>query len=131
MGSSGWKPAPSAWALKTKLCLSLKAKNWYLTTSIPDRESFSSKLWQIKAKRREGAQDMTAELKDFLSAKELSEVLGVTTDTVLEWRHRGLAFYRIGKRVWFEQHEVAEFIVTHLKGEKINPNSDESSSKTL
>ena len=74
---------------------------------------------------------MPAELKDFLSAKELAEVLGVTTDTVLEWRHRGLPFYRIGKRVWFEQHEVAEFIMTHLRGEGINPNSDESSSKAL
>lgn len=58
---------------------------------------------------------MTAKLEDFLSAKELAEVLGVTIDTVLEWRHRGFPFYRIGKRVWFEQHEVAEFIQTHLK----------------
>lgn len=74
---------------------------------------------------------MPAELKDFLSAKELAEVLGVTTDTVLEWRHRELPFYRIGKRVWFEQHVVAEFIMTHLRGEGINPNSDESSSKAL
>ena len=55
------------------------------------------------------------ELRDFLSAKDLAEVLGVTTDTVLDWRRRGLPFYRIGKRVWFEQHEVAEFIRSHLK----------------
>ena len=57
------------------------------------------------------------ELKDFLSAKELAEVLGVTIDTVFEWRDKGLPFYRIGKRVWFEQHEVAEFIKTHLRVE--------------
>lgn len=61
------------------------------------------------------------ELKDFLSAKELAEVLGVTIDTVFEWRDRGLPFYRIGKRVWFEQHEVAEFIMTHLRVELMKP----------
>ena len=61
------------------------------------------------------------ELRDFLSAKELAEVLGVTIDTVLEWRDRGLPFYRIGKRVWFEQQEVAQFIMTQLKGEGIRP----------
>ena len=58
---------------------------------------------------------MEPELRDFLSAKDLAEVLGVTTDTVLDWRRRGLPFYRIGKRVWFEQHEVAGFIACHLK----------------
>ena len=62
-----------------------------------------------------GVIEMTARLEDFLSAKELAEVLGVTIDTALEWRYRGFPFYRIGKRVWFEQHEVAEFIQTHLK----------------
>ena len=64
---------------------------------------------------------MMTELKDFLSAKELAEVLGVTTDTVFEWRDKGLPFYRIGKRVWFEQHEVAEFIKTHLRVEGMKP----------
>jgi len=77
----------------------------------------------------QGVTDIMVELKDFLSAKELAEVLGVTTDTVLEWRHRGLPYYRIGKRVWFEQHEVAEFIMTHLRSEAIKRNSDETSSK--
>ena len=61
------------------------------------------------------------ELKDLLSAKELAEVFGVTIDTVFEWRDRGLPFYRIGKRVWFEQHEVAEFIKTHLRVEGMKP----------
>lgn len=74
---------------------------------------------------------MIRELRDFLSAKELAEVLGVTTDTVLEWRRIGLPFYRIGKRVWFEQHEVAEFIMTHLKGEGIKRNNDETCLKTV
>ena len=64
---------------------------------------------------------MMSELKDFLSAKELAEVLGVTIDTVFEWREKGLPFYRIGKRVWFEQHEVAEFIKTHLRAEGMKP----------
>jgi excisionase family DNA binding protein len=63
------------------------------------------------------------ELRDFLSAKELAEVFGVAIDTVLEWRDRGLSFYRIGKRVWFEQHEVAEFIKTHLRVEGMKPKS--------
>ncbi|MBL7166809.1 MAG: helix-turn-helix domain-containing protein [Dehalococcoidales bacterium] len=58
---------------------------------------------------------MEPALRDFLSAKDLAEVLGVTTDTVLDWRRRGLPFYRVGKRVWFEQHEVVEFIKSHLK----------------
>lgn len=58
---------------------------------------------------------MRPELRDFLSAKDLAEVLGVTTDTVLDWRRKGLSFYRIGKRVWFERREVAEFIISHLK----------------
>jgi len=61
------------------------------------------------------------ELRDFLSAKELAEVLGVTIDTVFEWRDKGLPFYRIGKQVWFEQHEVAEFIKTHLRVEGMKP----------
>jgi len=74
---------------------------------------------------------MIRELKDFLSAKELAEVLEVTIDTVLEWRRSGLPFYRIGKRVWFEQHEVTEFIMTHLRGEGIKRNDDETYSKTL
>jgi excisionase family DNA binding protein len=67
---------------------------------------------------------MTIELRDFLSAKELAEVLGMTTDSVLEWRDKGLPFYRIGKRVWFEQHEVAEFIMTHLRVEGMKPKGD-------
>ena len=65
-----------------------------------------------------------AELKDFLSAKELAEVLRVTIDTVFEWRDKGLPFYRIGKRVWFEQHEVADFIKTHLRLGGIRPKGD-------
>ena len=64
------------------------------------------------------------ELKDFLSAKELAEVLGITIDTVFEWRNKGLPFYRIGKRVWFEQCEVAEFIKTHLRVEGMKPKGD-------
>ena len=68
---------------------------------------------------------MMTELRDFVSAKELAEVLGVTINTVLEWREKGLPFYRIGKRIWFEQHEVAEFIMTHLKGEGIKPKRDQ------
>lgn len=58
-----------------------------------------------------------SELKDFLSARELAEVLGVTTDTVLNWRGKGLPSYRIGKRVWFNQYEVADFIQTQLRTE--------------
>ena len=54
------------------------------------------------------------ELKDFLSAKELAEALGVSIDTVLRWRDRGLPFYRVGKRVWFDQYEVVEFIKSEL-----------------
>jgi len=71
------------------------------------------------------------ELKDLLSAKELAEVLGVSTDTVLGWRDKGLPFYRIGKRVWFEQHEVVEFIMTRLKDEGIKRNSDENPLRAL
>lgn len=66
------------------------------------------------------------ELRDFLSAKELAEVLGVSIDTVLGWRDEGLPFYRIGKRVWFEQHEVADFILTQLKGEGIKRKGGEN-----
>lgn len=66
------------------------------------------------------------ELRDFLSGKELAEVLGVSIDTVLAWRDEGLPFYRIGKRVWFEQHEVADFILTRLKGEGVKRKGDEN-----
>jgi len=66
---------------------------------------------------------MMSELKDFLSAKELAEVLGVTIDTVFEWREKGLPFYRVGKRVWFEQREVALFIMTQLRVEGMKPKS--------
>jgi excisionase family DNA binding protein len=71
------------------------------------------------------------ELKDFLSAKELAEVLEVTIDTVLDWREKGLPFYRIGKRVWFEQHEVAAFMMTHLKGETMKPTGGQTPIKAL
>jgi len=64
---------------------------------------------------------MMSELKDFLSAKELAEVFGVTIDTVFEWREKGLPFYRVGKKVWFEQHQVAEFIMTQLRVEGMKP----------
>jgi len=33
----------------------------------------------------------------------------------------GLPFYCIGKRVWLEQHEVAEFTKTHLRVEGMKP----------
>jgi hypothetical protein len=70
------------------------------------------------------------ELKDFLSAGELAEVFAVNIDTILGWRDKGLPFYRIGKRVWFEQHQVAEFIMTQLRGEGIKRNSGQDPLKS-
>lgn len=55
------------------------------------------------------------ELKDLLSGKELAEALGVSTSTVMAWRNKGLPCYLIGKRVWFDQHEVTEFIKRDCK----------------
>ena len=56
-------------------------------------------------------------LEDFLSAKELGEALGVSINTVLQWQGKGLQSYRIGRRRWFNQFEVSEFIKSRLKVE--------------
>jgi len=63
-------------------------------------------------------------LEDFLSQKELGQVLGVNIDTIVKWRKWGLPAYRIGKRIWFDQYEVADFIKTHLKVEEKEKDSD-------
>lgn len=63
-------------------------------------------------------------LEDFLSQKELGEVLGVNIDTIVKWRGQGLPSYRIGKRIWFDQYEVANFIKTRLRVEENDKDSD-------
>lgn len=63
-------------------------------------------------------------LEDFLSQKELGEVLGVNIDTIVKWRRQGLPSYRIGKRIWFDQYEVANFIKTRLRVEENDKDSD-------
>ena len=54
-------------------------------------------------------------LEDFLPVKELREVLGVSTDTIARWQRRGLPSYRVGRRRWFDQFEVARFIKEKLQ----------------
>jgi len=57
--------------------------------------------------------------RDFLTAEEIAKRFEVTAETVMGWRDQGLRSYRIGKRVWFYESEVAQFILDHLaRGEK-------------
>jgi len=93
-------------------------------------DRFFLKLGKTLPTKTRGVLGVMTELKDFLSAKELAEVFEISIDTVLGWRDRGLPFYRIGKRVWFEQHEVAEFIMTRLRGNGIKRNSGQDHLKS-
>jgi hypothetical protein len=62
--------------------------------------------------------------KDFLTADQITERFcitdsegvrkpSITPETVMGWRDLGLRSYRIGKRVWFYEPEVAQFILDH------------------
>lgn len=55
--------------------------------------------------------------KDFLTSDTIAEKFECKPDTVMGWRDQGLRSYRIGKRVWFYEPEVAQFILDHLARE--------------
>jgi len=55
-------------------------------------------------------------LSDLVSAAELARALGVSVETVLEWRRKGgLPGYRIGKRVYFLEGELMAWIRENLR----------------
>jgi len=55
-------------------------------------------------------------LSDLVSAGELAKALGVSVETVLEWRRKsGLPGYRIGKRVYFLESEFMDWIRENLR----------------
>jgi len=55
-------------------------------------------------------------LRDLVSAGELAKALGVSVETVLEWRrNNGLPGYRIGKRVYFLESEFMDWIRESLR----------------
>jgi hypothetical protein len=48
---SNWKPGPYTLAMKRISCLSLKVKDGYLKTYIPDKEGLCSKSREVLGKR--------------------------------------------------------------------------------
>ncbi|MCK4786969.1 MAG: hypothetical protein KAV87_24640 [Desulfobacteraceae bacterium] len=52
--------------------------------------------------------------KDFLTSEQIADNFQITPALVMLWRERGLLSYRLGKRVWFYEPEVARFILEHL-----------------
>nr|WP_238356983.1 helix-turn-helix domain-containing protein [Kribbella italica] len=52
-----------------------------------------------------------------MSAQELADYLGVTIETLRNWRRhdQGPAFLRIGIRIWYKRAEVAAWIEASTK----------------
>ncbi|MHB9090946.1 MAG: helix-turn-helix domain-containing protein [Chloroflexota bacterium] len=54
-------------------------------------------------------------LRDLVSADQLAKALGVSLETVLDWRRSGgLPGYRIGKRVFFLETDLMDWIRGNL-----------------
>ncbi len=49
-------------------------------------------------------------LDEFISAENLAKSLGVSKQTLLKWRGRGLPFVRIGFKVFFRKSSVAAWL---------------------
>jgi len=55
-------------------------------------------------------------LRDLIPAGELAKALGVSVETVLEWRRSGgLPGYKVGKRVYFLEGEFMAWLVQSLR----------------
>jgi len=58
----------------------------------------------------------TYKLRDLIAAGELGKMFDVSVETVLEWRRSGnLPGYRIGRRVFFLEAELMDWIREKLR----------------
>jgi len=71
----------------------------------------NTRAWEMKDQK-----PRAYKLNDLVPAGELAKALGVSVDTVLEWRRKGgLPGYRVGKRVFFLEGEVMDWIQENLR----------------
>ncbi len=54
-------------------------------------------------------------LEDLLEEKELAKFLKVSRVTLLDYRHRGLPWLKIGGRVYYDQSEFLGWILKNQK----------------
>ena len=54
-------------------------------------------------------------LKDLIPQEKLAEILDIDTRVLAKWREEGLTYHRIGKKVYFIESELMEFIREHVK----------------
>jgi hypothetical protein len=61
-----------------------------------------------------------------LSPPDLAERLGLSEDTLADWRcqKRGPAYYAVGRKIWYPKDRVAQWFESKLKETKDDGNKD-------
>ena len=54
-------------------------------------------------------------LKDLVSQEDLAKELNIDTRVLVKWRGEGLTYHRIGRRVYYLESEVMDFIVKEIR----------------
>lgn len=49
-------------------------------------------------------------MKEVMTQEELCEYMNISKDTLLEWRRHGLAYSKVGDRIFYKAEWVADFL---------------------
>ena len=86
---------------------------------IPIPEAFNDELKSmLRAAAREVIQEVVTQetrAKDYMSAKEIQNYMGISPNTLAEWIRLGLAVSVIGSKRYISKRHLDEFLEKHIK----------------
>ena len=86
---------------------------------IPIPEAFNDELKSmLRAAAREVIQEVVTQetrAKDYMSAKEIQNYMGISPNTLAEWIRLGLPVSVIGSKRYISKRHLDEFLEKHIK----------------
>lgn len=86
---------------------------------IPIPEAFNDELKQLlRAAAREVIQEVVTQetrAKDYMSARDLQNYMGISPNTLAEWIRLGLPVSVVGSKRYISKRHLDEFLEKHIK----------------